>query len=833
MKTPLFAHPPWLSQTGFAFTTNSATRYLNLVGQVVRYVSGNRPQTTEGNWRFAPDVAGAIDDLELYVSANTRTTAVTFDLMVNGVAAGLTWSVGAGVTGWVAASGGPVNVAEGDLLSVRMVTGTGGGSITIQAIQSSFTANSGETVAHFVTAGDYGFNQTVSTTAALAPIVGTSEGNGFATTWLAAGVADRLNVQFTKPGEIVSARADIPQNTSTAAIDLELYKNGVATGLKITVPAATTGRFRATGSVAVAEGDQLVWHRVAQSAGTGNYRVGNLSVAVVYDDDAYDVFGVQRGNETAQGYDGAVNFVGPQLQLALTTDPNGFTRFKLFPGTIEKLWANVNVPSPGAGFWPTCELRFNGSSSGLDLGVDGATTGRRYDENNVDQAVAAGGERFALAFQTNGFTHAITSWGFAVVGDSVDPVTVDVPNGALELAGQTPDLAIDQFVEPDPGQLELAGQVPNVAVDLDVPLGAGALEVEGQAPSVSVGVTVPFDGGELELQGQQPFVATDLQALATQQAVLVLGALEPDALASQQAALLLAEIVPDVAASQQAVLLLADGSPCVTERCQIWTITRRDGVVFRYTSHDRDLLYGGQVYSACRSLNPSASENASSLGSVGNIELEGIIDDDGISEADLYGGLFDDAYVTVDLISWGSLAESPRRLASGWTGELSQGDSGFRMEVLGAGARLDQQALVQMITPGCRWEFGSPQCGVDAEALSIGGVVTAAQTRAVFSAVLDGPDGGLQWANGKVRWTSGVNAGLVLEVKSVDFGSGLVTLWPSAAHLPSPGDAFDLLPGCDKAKTGGCTVYSNIINFGGFPDVPGSDAILETPDAKY
>jgi hypothetical protein len=122
---------------------------------------------------------------------------------------------------------------------------------------------------------------------------------------------------------------------------------------------------------------------------------------------------------------------------------------------------------------------------------------------------------------------------------------------------------------------------------------------------------------------------------------------------------------------------------------------------------------------------------------------------------------------------------------------------------------------------------------VDVEAMAIQGAVTQAISRSRFVASLsDGPSV-WQWENGRLRFTSGVNTGQVLEVKTVEFETGLVTLWPSASLLPGDGDTFDLLPGCDKAKTGGCTIYANVINHGGFSDVPGQDAMLDTPNAKY
>lgn len=424
--------------------------------------------------------------------------------------------------------------------------------------------------------------------------------------------------------------------------------------------------------------------------------------------------------------------------------------------------------------------------------------------------------------------------------------------GRLAFGGYAPDLTEDFVSSPAAGRLELRGAVPvltAVAPVLDVP--AGGLSLRGAVPQLLVGlVTNPPPGG-LTITGHEPLLFTKTVALASQAAVLTynipappivrasqgaaiaLGKPPPPPVrASQSAAIALGMIVPVVAASQAAVIIFGVADACVTQRCQIWKITRRDGRLFLFTSHDRPVRYGGESYKPCRSLDPSASENASTLGSVGNIELTGIIDDESISEADLYGGLFDDAYVTVDLVAWGATPEAPRRLAAGWTGTLSHGDTGFNMEVLGAAARLDQQALVQMVTPGCRWTFGDARCGVDAEALAVSGQVTVPAARGRFLGLLDGVAGTSQWENGVVAWSSGANEGQVCEVKTVDWTTGEVVLWASPSYMPATGDTFELRPGCDKVKGGGCTVYANVINHGGFADVPGADSLLETPDAK-
>lgn len=326
--------------------------------------------------------------------------------------------------------------------------------------------------------------------------------------------------------------------------------------------------------------------------------------------------------------------------------------------------------------------------------------------------------------------------------------------------------------------------------------------------------------------------AGDSDARATQAVRLTIGKIGVPARTTQGVRLTLAQIHVDARATQAVRLVIGDAVPCTTQWQQLWIITRRDGVTFRYTSLDRDFTWGEDVYKACGSMLPSAAEEASAVGQVSNMELTGIITDDGITEPELYGGLFDDAFIQVWLVPYVG-TEAPRRLAAGWAGNLSHGEKGFNMEVVGPGARLDQQALVQLYGPGCRWVFGSPQCGFDREAVKLQGAVLSSLNRGIFVGDLTDP-GGLQWENGLVRWTSGPNDGRECEVKDVVFNSAgaEVELWELAPFRPEYGDTFDLLPGCDlSAPT--CKMYGRYLNFGGFPDVPGEDALVETPDAKF
>lgn len=332
----------------------------------------------------------------------------------------------------------------------------------------------------------------------------------------------------------------------------------------------------------------------------------------------------------------------------------------------------------------------------------------------------------------------------------------------------------------------------------------------------------------------------DPNARVAQAGAMVLSGVGADVQAAQAGRMALVEVLPFARVAQAGAMILCDAVPCLTRFSQCWVITRTDGEVFGFTSHDQPIPFRGVVCKPCDSLNPSATEAATELGAVGNMELSGIISDAGLNEFDLYAGKFDGAFVEVWEISWDpSDGETPKRIAAGTTGSVSQGRDGFRTEVQGIGAKLQQQALTQVVTAACRWTFGDSRCTKDLAALTVGGVVTGIdpnRERRVFadSALVSSPGfGDNYFALGVVTFTSGPNIGLSSEVKEYDEATGTFVLWQAMPLPIESGHTFDAVPGCDLSRDTCRDRWSNIINFGGFPDVPGEDAITETPDAKY
>lgn len=782
--------------------------------------------------------AGRFINPRIVVLANAALGDHTLSLFINGVSvSGASVIIPAGVAD-VFTPAWDVPVAAGDIVCYRLVRSGNSGALKLASAQIDYEADDGTATGWVVTSASDAVVGSAGTGWASAAAV-------FSSIWSFASSYALLLSQ----GQVIPWGTDatitglrIPWLTRTApgpnAISVAI--NG-SVALTAVLPAGAPQVVRVTGSVDLAPDDTICLYTDFTGIGFDNPRFGMIQIDVVWDADEYELVGMvspySTGSYCEPGFD-TFRPVASQLRLNPVADPAGVQLAVPEGARAHNLRTSMFLSVRDAD-WPSIVQR-NGADTALQIINPSDVSGVVIASNDVDEVILSAGDLVAFCDRVpaGGGTNAnangmrLTSLTFTM--GSTPSQEVETTPGELIVSGGQPSLTVDEVVNALAGSLLLTPIAPVIVTNVEIDVPRGAAVLQGRRPTVRQGVSISASPGRLQITGGQPVIFTDFRAVLPQQAALaVVEPPPPPMRLSQQATLAAGYVIPPVAVSQQAVLILVDGSPCVTERCQLWRIKRRDGVEFRYTSLDRDVRYGGQVYKSCGSLNPSASEDASTLGTVSNIELEGIISDDGITEADLYGGLFDDAYVTVDLVAWGALPESPRRLASGWTGELSQGDTGFKMEVLGAGSRLDQQALVQMVTPGCRWVFGDSRCGKDLEAMKLTGEVTGSVTRSVFGASLSGDGAGRQWENGTVRFTSGVNEGQRLEVRSVDFAAGVVNLWPSAAFRAEPGDTFDLLPGCDKSRDGGCTLYANVINHGGFPDVPGNDAILETPDAQY
>lgn len=262
----------------------------------------------------------------------------------------------------------------------------------------------------------------------------------------------------------------------------------------------------------------------------------------------------------------------------------------------------------------------------------------------------------------------------------------------------------------------------------------------------------------------------------------------------------------------------------VTTLCTCWIVIRTDGLRLGFTDHDLDLTIEGVLCSAESGAAGTAIEQGTGL-AADSLEIVGALTSGRLAEAELARGLFDGAAVAVWRVDWSSPADRVLVL-SGTVGEVSRGPTAFTAEVRGLADRLNQPSG-RVYQRSCDALLGDARCGIDAKAAAIRGVGTVATVRSARSLTASGLAGyAARWFDaGRLVWTSGANAGAAVEVRAHARAGALATLdlWEPMPAPIAPGDAFQVVAGCDKSLASCRDKFANVVNFRGFPDLPGND----------
>ncbi|MCB1522105.1 MAG: DUF2163 domain-containing protein [Hyphomicrobiaceae bacterium] len=268
---------------------------------------------------------------------------------------------------------------------------------------------------------------------------------------------------------------------------------------------------------------------------------------------------------------------------------------------------------------------------------------------------------------------------------------------------------------------------------------------------------------------------------------------------------------------------LAEGA---TTLCWCWRLTRRDGVVLGFTDHDRDLEFAGTTFEAAAGFTASEMKDAVGLG-VNNLEVSSAVSSERLNEADLAAGLYDDGQVEVFRVNW-QQPESRVLTRTGSLGEIRRAGTAFTAEVRGLAHYL-QQPRGRIYQYGCDADVGDARCGVDLLAATYRGAGAVAQTVNDRTFVVSGlGDFTADWfTRGLMTFTSGPAQAQSIEIKSHTIAAGLVTieLWHAVRGPIEPGQSFVVTAGCDKHISTCKAKFANVINFRGFPHMPGNDFV--------
>ncbi len=265
----------------------------------------------------------------------------------------------------------------------------------------------------------------------------------------------------------------------------------------------------------------------------------------------------------------------------------------------------------------------------------------------------------------------------------------------------------------------------------------------------------------------------------------------------------------------------------VTTLAMCWKLTRKDSVVLGFTEYDQNLVIDGLTCKAAAGV--SATAITSSLGvKVGNLEIEGMLSDEAIAEADILAGLYDDAQIDVWLVDYTNLALGKLHLKTGWLGQIRIENGVFVAEVRGLSAAL-QRTLGEVYTPHCRARFGDARCQFSLSSVTHSGTFTAIENSLILKDSARTQSSGY-FDYGTLRMTSGANNGQLREISAYEVGK--FTLREPFGFAVALGDSYVAIAGCDKRFETCASRFANALNFRGEPHVPGTDRIFTTASTR-
>jgi uncharacterized phage protein (TIGR02218 family) len=269
-----------------------------------------------------------------------------------------------------------------------------------------------------------------------------------------------------------------------------------------------------------------------------------------------------------------------------------------------------------------------------------------------------------------------------------------------------------------------------------------------------------------------------------------------------------------------------------TTLCWCWRLTRRDGQRLGFTDHDRPLTFDATVFEAATGF--TASEIKDSIGlSVDNLEVSSALTSSTLVEADLASGFYDDAKVEIFRVNWAA-PDQRVLMRSGSLGEVHRSGSAFTAEIRGLAHYL-QQPKGRLFQYACDADLGDERCGIDKTSSAnrgLGALVTITSARSFTASGLSAF--ATDWfTRGLLTFTSGAAAGQSIEVKTHALAANGVAsfeIWAQARLPLTTGQTFSVTAGCDRTVATCRAKFSNVVNFRGFPTMPGNDFVVRGAD---
>ncbi len=263
-------------------------------------------------------------------------------------------------------------------------------------------------------------------------------------------------------------------------------------------------------------------------------------------------------------------------------------------------------------------------------------------------------------------------------------------------------------------------------------------------------------------------------------------------------------------------------------RARMLRLDLKDGTTLGITTHDRPILFdlgdGAITYSPDTGILPSAISLSEGF-DTDNYEVTGPISDDVTLDA-VIGGRFNHAGARLFEVNWKSLGSGAIKLFAGNVSEANVAGGKFVFQIRNYLDKFNQ-TQGRVITPYCDADLGDARC--QATFVSITGTVTAVTDSMRFTVSFTGSYADDFFNAGLVEFLTG-DLAATAGVEIFDWtAAGGLTLFMPLSGSPIIGDTLTIKQGCPKIRAACRDLFDNIINFRGFPEVPGSDQVLKYP----
>jgi uncharacterized phage protein (TIGR02218 family) len=266
----------------------------------------------------------------------------------------------------------------------------------------------------------------------------------------------------------------------------------------------------------------------------------------------------------------------------------------------------------------------------------------------------------------------------------------------------------------------------------------------------------------------------------------------------------------------------------IVKLSDLYTIEFREGTV-RWTSCDVNISDGTNTWATASSSVPviTRGQCRSSAGlSVDSLEVtlapgDATLGGTGMKLAAIQGS-FDNVRVLVErayMTTWGSAANLKVTVFDGLVVDVAPGSTEIVLSVKSALNRLNEQIPKRLIQPQCPYRVFDTQCGLTAATWTDTAKTVAAGTTA--GVIQLNASSTTANVGGYVRVTSGTLNGTYRTIKAV--AGAAVTLNMPLPNIPTTGVTLSIVKGCDKTRAA-CRAFSNIQNYGGYPDAPRADS---------